>query len=193
MLSPYNKNTHSNHIPGKKFKMVTQKKPSAKFSPPGKRHEVSSVCIANKSTQTKQGRWTKHERLAFLRGLRKFGKSRWKEISTLIPTRYVVRRSSIAGCSYCTVSNLCRSNQLGNVHLTVPVFRCTHLFLLYSDTIQVKTHAQTVLKLLAGKLPYCGPLSKKLLYKLYPTHYVLCRRKKNFHRVGHPREATCHR
>ena len=35
------------------------------------------------------GRWHEWERLAFLRGLRRFGRGKWKKISKLIPTRYV--------------------------------------------------------------------------------------------------------
>ena len=35
----------------------------------------------------KGGRWTTEERLNFLRGLRKFGPGRWKDIQTILTTR----------------------------------------------------------------------------------------------------------
>jgi hypothetical protein len=37
--------------------------------------------------KTKVGRWEQWERFAFLRGLRMYGRGKWKKISKLIPTR----------------------------------------------------------------------------------------------------------
>ncbi|KAL3797447.1 hypothetical protein ACHAW5_004466 [Stephanodiscus triporus] len=39
----------------------------------------------------KSGRWTDAERLTFLKGLKRFGRGKWKEIATLIPTRSTVQ------------------------------------------------------------------------------------------------------
>mmetsp|Transcript_34842 Transcript_34842/g.74271 ORF Transcript_34842/g.74271 Transcript_34842/m.74271 type:complete len:172 (+) Transcript_34842:140-655(+) len=39
----------------------------------------------------KSGRWTDSERRMFLKGLKKFGRGKWKEIATLIPTRSTVQ------------------------------------------------------------------------------------------------------
>jgi len=40
---------------------------------------------------SKSGRWTDLERRTFLKGLKKFGRGKWKEIATLIPTRSTVQ------------------------------------------------------------------------------------------------------
>mmetsp|Transcript_40666 Transcript_40666/g.85435 ORF Transcript_40666/g.85435 Transcript_40666/m.85435 type:complete len:155 (-) Transcript_40666:144-608(-) len=39
----------------------------------------------------KSGRWTDSERRIFLEGLKKFGRGKWKEIATLIPSRSTVQ------------------------------------------------------------------------------------------------------
>lgn len=43
------------------------------------------------TTNYKTGRWTKKERLTFLIGLRRYGKGKWKKISTMIPTRDTIQ------------------------------------------------------------------------------------------------------
>jgi hypothetical protein len=75
------------------------------------------------------GRWEKFERMAFLKGLRQHGRGHWKLISTGIPTRYESRERKASFHMYlcCCLS-----------HLRVPCHR--------RNTIQVKTHAQVVLK-----------------------------------------------
>jgi hypothetical protein len=45
---------------------------------------------------TRHGRWLKEERLAFLRGLRVYGKGNWKQIATLIPTRDTIQTKTHA-------------------------------------------------------------------------------------------------
>lgn len=40
-------------------------------------------------TTSNTGRWETRERLAFLRGLRLYGRGNWKQISKMISTRYV--------------------------------------------------------------------------------------------------------
>jgi hypothetical protein len=37
-----------------------------------------------------KGRWSEKEKQLFLIGLRKYGKGKWKEIGTILTTRYVV-------------------------------------------------------------------------------------------------------
>jgi len=39
----------------------------------------------------KRGRWERWEKVAFLKGLRKYGKGKWKLIGSLIPTRTTVQ------------------------------------------------------------------------------------------------------
>lgn len=57
----------------------------------------------NRPAKINRGRWTLQERLAFLRGLRVHGKSKWKEISKMIPTRYVP--SIVGDTSFSASSN----------------------------------------------------------------------------------------
>ncbi len=38
----------------------------------------------------KRGRWSLHEKKAFLRGFQKYGRGRWKAIAKLIPQRCVI-------------------------------------------------------------------------------------------------------
>ena len=45
----------------------------------------SSAILSNHSG--KYGRWTPAEKAAFLTGLRRFGRGKWKEIAKLIPSR----------------------------------------------------------------------------------------------------------
>jgi hypothetical protein len=42
---------------------------------------------ASKQNAYRQGAWTTDERLLFLKGLRKHGVGRWKEIGTVLTTR----------------------------------------------------------------------------------------------------------
>lgn len=80
----------SNHSVAKDV-VAKRKKPVMKHSLSIKSCTVGvtekKVVVVKTPDKLNQGRWTKSERLAFLRGLRKFGKSKWKEISTLVPTR----------------------------------------------------------------------------------------------------------
>jgi hypothetical protein len=36
-----------------------------------------------------EGRWTFEEKILFLKGLRRYGRGKWKKIGSLLPTRYV--------------------------------------------------------------------------------------------------------
>ena len=68
--------------------MVTRSRPAAKYKiAPEVKKAGDLVGHHGDQADLRYGRWTKQERLAFLVGLRKFGKSKWKEISGLIPTR----------------------------------------------------------------------------------------------------------
>uniref|UniRef100_A0A6V2J0N9 Uncharacterized protein n=1 Tax=Ditylum brightwellii TaxID=49249 RepID=A0A6V2J0N9_9STRA len=42
-------------------------------------------------SQTKTGRWERSENVAFLRGLKYYGKGKWKQIGALIPTRTTIQ------------------------------------------------------------------------------------------------------
>ena len=66
-----------------------------------------------------QGPWSSHERLQFLRGLRLYGMGRWKEIGTILTTRYVAGTTipaiipaailltvAVAVASVCTVDSI---------------------------------------------------------------------------------------
>mmetsp|Transcript_38291 Transcript_38291/g.55944 ORF Transcript_38291/g.55944 Transcript_38291/m.55944 type:complete len:110 (-) Transcript_38291:681-1010(-) len=52
-------------------------------------------------SQTKTGRWERSENVAFLRGLKYYGKGKWKQIGALIPTRYV--HSHHLSLVFCTI------------------------------------------------------------------------------------------
>jgi hypothetical protein len=86
---------------------VAHMKTSAKYDPPsfivrlgGTTNVVTNK--ENRPTKINRGRWTLQERLSFLRGLRLHGKSKWKEISKMIPTRYVPSFSGDAALSAST-------------------------------------------------------------------------------------------
>lgn len=59
-------------------------------------HNITSkkkTCTTKQEKVKKNvGRWDHWERLAFLEGLRRYGRGRWKKISDMIPTRYVFVR-----------------------------------------------------------------------------------------------------
>ncbi|KAL3789502.1 hypothetical protein HJC23_009738 [Cyclotella cryptica] len=42
-------------------------------------------------SNVKSGRWTQAEKLTFLVGLKKFGRGKWKEIATMIPSRSTIQ------------------------------------------------------------------------------------------------------
>jgi hypothetical protein len=46
----------------------------------------------------RSGRWTPDEKILFLYGLKRFGKGRWKKMSTFLPHRYV-RQFLIVHCT----------------------------------------------------------------------------------------------
>jgi hypothetical protein len=98
---------------------------------------VRSIDKRNTTQETKKknvGRWFQHERRAFLSGLRIHGRGKWKKISKMIPTRQVVLdHSTNVFSSKCSKSHI----------LSIRVVR---LFVVNRDTVQVKTHAQVMLK-----------------------------------------------
>lgn len=63
----------------------------------GKKRESKELVKASRPTKIKKqsdlvgvlntGRWEKHERMAFLRGFRRYGKGKWKQIGAMIPSR----------------------------------------------------------------------------------------------------------
>jgi hypothetical protein len=84
------------------------------------------------------GRWTEWEKLAFLKGLRLYGRGNWKKISDMIPTRYVhaIRDTPDQQSHYLVVASAV---------IMLTKFPSTLLFNI-RHTIQVKTHAQVLLK-----------------------------------------------
>jgi Myb-like DNA-binding domain len=85
---------------------VAHMKTSAKYEAPGYmlRFGGTKKVVTGKENQPariNRGRWTTQERLTFLRGLRVHGKSKWKEISKMIPTRYVQVPSFVRDASLC--------------------------------------------------------------------------------------------
>jgi hypothetical protein len=98
---------------------------------------VRSIAKRNTTQETKKknvGRWFQHERRAFLSGLRIHGRGKWKKISKMIPTRQVILDHS---------TNVFSSNFSKSHMLSICV---VHSFIVNRDTIQVKTHAQVMLK-----------------------------------------------
>jgi hypothetical protein len=53
-----------------------------------RRHaEKNATCVSKTRSKQTRGRWTKYEQVAFLRGIKKFGKGKWSKIATAIPSR----------------------------------------------------------------------------------------------------------
>jgi Myb-like DNA-binding domain len=84
----------------------------------------------SKSKRNRIGRWTLDEKLLFLFGLQKFGKGRWKKISLYLPHRQVTKNLN----HYQRGEILVRH---ASHHLLIYIFR---------SLVQIKSHAQKVLK-----------------------------------------------
>jgi hypothetical protein len=75
------------------------------------------------------GRWTQEEKLLFLFGLKRFGKGRWKKMSVYLPHRYV------------------RWDAFHLHHISIGIdVEIYSGFCLCRSLVQIKSHAQKVLK-----------------------------------------------
>lgn len=90
------------------------------------------------------GRWTEWEKLAFLKGLRLHGRGNWKKISSMIPTRYVhdTRQHSPTALHQATIT---LPRWIASAVILLTKF-LPNLFFDIRNTIQIKTHAQVLLK-----------------------------------------------
>mmetsp|Transcript_16053 Transcript_16053/g.34768 ORF Transcript_16053/g.34768 Transcript_16053/m.34768 type:complete len:171 (-) Transcript_16053:111-623(-) len=58
---------------------------------PTKASGVKKRVTSLSKSAIKSGRWTVEEKATFLKGLKMFGKGKWKEIATMIPTRSTIQ------------------------------------------------------------------------------------------------------
>eukprot|EP00980_Cylindrotheca_fusiformis_P010613 scaffold2362_cov109-Cylindrotheca_fusiformis.AAC.4 len=61
-----------------------------------KQPKLRRAPMPSRYTQHNTGRWEEYEKLAFLRGLRLYGRGNWKAIGSLIPTRNTIQVKSHA-------------------------------------------------------------------------------------------------
>lgn len=100
---------------------------------------LSSSKSSERNPSHRTGRWTLDEKILFLYGLQKFGKGRWKKMSVYLPNRYVTIGSSLKrnGLEYvCTFAAITKTP---HAHFFI-------FFLRHRSLVQIKSHAQKVLK-----------------------------------------------